>query len=126
MHHTVRGRHRRGVPGRRTGRRRDRLPPLRLRRARARTPPHLCRSWPEARWCGQGSDATVTLACRPGRQYVLFVAEANRDAQAFYQRHGLVVERKVEGGSHLAIGIKVVGPPPPAPAVVMRYAASTT
>jgi len=61
----------------------------------------------------------------PGRQYVLFVAEANTDAQAFYQRHGLVVERKVEGGSHLAIGTKV-DVPPPAPALLMRYPASTT
>lgn len=55
----------------------------------------------------------------PGRQYVVFVAEANTDAQAFYRRHGLVVERKVEGGSHLAIGIEV-DLPPPAPAVVMN------
>jgi ribosomal protein S18 acetylase RimI-like enzyme len=60
-----------------------------------------------------------------GKAYVLFVAEANTDAQGFYQRHGLVVERRVEGGSHLAIGVNVDGPPP-APALVMRYPASTT
>src|SRR5690348_5283086 len=60
MHHAVHGRQRRGIPRRRTGRRRDRLPALRLRRARARTPPHLCRSCPEARWCGQRSDARAT------------------------------------------------------------------
>src|SRR5207244_13568002 len=58
---------------------------------------------------GVGSALMRELHARlpPGRQYVLFVAEANTDAQAFYQRHGLVVERKVEGGGHLAIGIKV-------------------
>ena len=76
---------------------------------------------------GVGSALMRELHARlpPGRQYVLFVAEANTDAQAFYQRHGLVVERKVEGSSHLAIGIKV-DVPPPAPAFVMRYPASTT
>jgi len=64
----------------------------------------------------------------PGREYVLLVAEANTDAQAFYQCHGLVVERKVEGTSHHmnAIGIKVDVPPPPAPVFLMRYPASTT
>jgi hypothetical protein len=61
----------------------------------------------------------------PGGQYVLYVAEANTDAQAFYQRQGLVVERKVQGGGHLAIGTNV-DLPPPAPALVMRYPASTT
>ena len=76
---------------------------------------------------GVGSALMRELHARlpPGRQYVLFVAEANTDAQAFYQRHGLVVERKVEGSSHLAIGIKV-DVPPPAPAFLMRYPASTT
>ncbi len=76
---------------------------------------------------GVGSALMRELHARlpPGRQYVLFVAEANTDAQAFYQRHGLVVERKVEGGSHLAIGTKV-DVPPPAPAFLMRYPASTT
>jgi ribosomal protein S18 acetylase RimI-like enzyme len=63
-----------------------------------------------------------------GGQYVLLVAEANTEAQAFYQRHGLIIERKVEGTSHHmdAIGIKVDVPPPPAPAILMRYPASTT
>ena len=76
---------------------------------------------------GVGSALMRELHARlpPGRQYVLFVAEANTDAQAFYQRHGLVVERKLEGGSHLAIGIEV-DVPPPAPAFLMRYPASTT
>lgn len=76
---------------------------------------------------GVGSALMRELHARvpPGRQYVLFVAEANTDAQAFYQRHGLVVERRIEGGSHLAIGTKV-DVPPPAPAFVMRYPASAT
>ena len=77
---------------------------------------------------GVGSALMRELHARlpPGSQYVLFVAEANTDAQAFYQRHGLVVERNVAGGSHLAVGIEIDGPPPPAPAVVMRYTASTS
>jgi ribosomal protein S18 acetylase RimI-like enzyme len=64
----------------------------------------------------------------PGRQYVLLVAEANTDAQAFYQRHGLVIERKVEGTSHHmnAIGIKVDVPPPPASAFLMRFTARSS
>ncbi len=36
----------------------------------------------------------------PGSSYILLVAEANRDAQAFYARHGLVVERSVDGTRH--------------------------
>lgn len=73
---------------------------------------------------GVGSALMRELHARlpPDGRYVLFVAEANTDAQAFYRRHGLVVERKVEGGSHLAIGVEVDGPPP-APALVMRYPA---
>jgi ribosomal protein S18 acetylase RimI-like enzyme len=76
---------------------------------------------------GVGSALMRELHARlpPGTQYVLFVAEANTAAQAFYQGHGLVVERKVEGGTHLAIGTKV-DVPPPAPALLMRYPASTT
>ena len=83
---------------------------------------------PDRKRGGVGSALMRELHARlpPGSEYVLFVAEANTDAQAFYERHGLVVERKVKGGSHLAIGIEADGPPPPAPAVVMRYRASTT
>jgi ribosomal protein S18 acetylase RimI-like enzyme len=77
---------------------------------------------------GVGSALMRELHARlpPGKQYVLFVAEANTDAQAFYKRQGLVVERKVAGGSHLAIGVSIDVPPPPARAIVMRYQASTT
>jgi ribosomal protein S18 acetylase RimI-like enzyme len=78
---------------------------------------------------GVGSALMRELHSRlpPAREYILLVAEANTDAQAFYQRHGLVVEGKVEGTSHHmnAIGIKVDVPPPPAPAFLMRYPAST-
>src|SRR5262249_32186308 len=76
---------------------------------------------------GVGSALMRELHARlpPGTQYILFVAEANTDARAFYQRHGLVVERKVEGGSHLAIGVQV-DEAPPAPAFLMRYPASAT
>ena len=77
---------------------------------------------------GVGSALMRELHARlpPGRQYVLLVAEANKDAQAFYERHGLVIERKVEGTSHHrnAIGIKVDVPPPPAAAFIMRFTAS--
>jgi ribosomal protein S18 acetylase RimI-like enzyme len=79
---------------------------------------------------GVGSALMRELHARlpPDREYVLLVAEANTDAQAFYQRRGLVVERKVEGTSHHmnAIGIKVDVPPPPAPAFLMRYPANTS
>ena len=77
---------------------------------------------------GVGSALMRELHARlpPGRQYVLLVAEANKDAQAFYERHGLVIERRVEGTSHHrnAIGIKVDVPPPPAAAFLMRFTAS--
>jgi ribosomal protein S18 acetylase RimI-like enzyme len=58
-----------------------------------------------------------------GRSYVLLVAEANRDAQAFYRRHGLVVERSVDGISHHrdAIGLRLAVQPPVAPSLLMRY-----
>src|SRR5262245_21035695 len=65
---------------------------------------------------GVGSALMRELHARlpPDGQYVLLVAEANTDAQAFYQRHGLVIERKVEGTSHHmdAIGIEVDVRPP--------------
>ena len=58
-----------------------------------------------------------------GSSYVLLVAEANTDAQAFYERYGLVVERHVEGPSYYtsAMNLEVTSQPPPAPAVVMRF-----
>jgi ribosomal protein S18 acetylase RimI-like enzyme len=79
---------------------------------------------------GVGSALMRELHARlpPGRQYVLLVAQANKDAQVFYERHGLVIERRVEGtGHHMnAIGIRVDVPPPPAPAFLMRFTSSTS
>jgi ribosomal protein S18 acetylase RimI-like enzyme len=59
----------------------------------------------------------------PGSSYVLLVAEANSAAQAFYERHGLVVERHVEGPRYYtnAMNLEVKSQPPPAPAVLMRF-----
>ena len=45
----------------------------------------------------------------PGSSYVLLVAEANTDAREFYERHGLIVERRLDGPSHYssAMGLDV-------------------
>jgi len=58
-----------------------------------------------------------------GCSYVLLVAEANTAAQAFYERYGLVVERRVEGPNYYtsAMNLEMKSQPPPAPAVVMRF-----
>ena len=63
----------------------------------------------------------------PGAQYILLVAEANRDAQAFYERQGLVIENRVDGPTYYsaAMAIEADAPPPPAPALLMRYIASS-
>src|SRR5262245_1447350 len=62
----------------------------------------------------------------PGSSYILLVAEANTDAQAFYARHGLVVERRVDGNSHYgdAMALDLESAPPPAPGIIMRYTTS--
>ena len=59
--------------------------------------------------------------------YVLLVAEANTEAQAFYERHGLVVERRVDGNRHYSnsMAIEVAEPPPPAAALLMRFTKPT-
>jgi ribosomal protein S18 acetylase RimI-like enzyme len=59
-------------------------------------------------------------------QYVLLVAEANKDAQAFYERHGLVIESRVDGPSYYSntMAIETDEPPPQAAAILMRYTAS--
>ena len=59
---------------------------------------------------------------RPGSTYVLLVAEQNTDACAFYERHGLIVERRVDGPSHYteAMSLDVV-PPKVADALLMRF-----
>ena len=52
----------------------------------------------ERKRAGIGSALMRELHCRlrPGSSYMLLVAEANTDARAFYERHGLIVERRVE------------------------------
>jgi ribosomal protein S18 acetylase RimI-like enzyme len=61
-----------------------------------------------------------------GSSYVLMVAEANRAAQAFYARHGLIVERRVDGKRHYrdAMSIEVDAGQPEAPALLLRYTKS--
>jgi ribosomal protein S18 acetylase RimI-like enzyme len=60
---------------------------------------------------------------RPRSSYVLLVAEANTDARAFYERHGLIVERRVDGPSYYssAMGLDIHSPPPGADALLMRF-----
>ena len=74
---------------------------------------------------GVGSALMRELHARlpPGGQYVLLVAEANKDAQAFYGRHGLVIESRVDGPGYYgkAMAIEIDVPPPAAAAVVMRF-----
>jgi ribosomal protein S18 acetylase RimI-like enzyme len=64
---------------------------------------------------------------KPGAQYVLLVAEANTDAQAFYERHGLVIENRVDGPLYYsaAMALETDAPPPPASALLMRYVATS-
>jgi ribosomal protein S18 acetylase RimI-like enzyme len=77
---------------------------------------------------GVGSALMRELHARlpPVAQYVLLVAEANEDAQAFYERHGLIIESRVDGNSYYseAMAIAVDGPTAPVPAFLMRYTAS--
>lgn len=58
-----------------------------------------------------------------GASYVLMVVAANEPAVAFYRRHGLVVERHVDGPRHMHEQMGVEFPPgtPQVPAFVMRY-----
>jgi ribosomal protein S18 acetylase RimI-like enzyme len=60
---------------------------------------------------------------RPGSSYVLLVAEANTGARAFYERHGLIVERRVDGPSHYraAMNLDLDSPPKLADALLMRF-----
>ena len=64
---------------------------------------------------------------KPGAQYILLVAEANTDAQAFYERQGLVIENRVDGPQHYsaAMAIETDAPLPPASALLMRYIANS-
>jgi diamine N-acetyltransferase len=60
---------------------------------------------------------------RPGSSYVLLVAAANTDAQAFYERYGLIVERRVDGPSHYrsAMSLDLDTPAQAADALLMRF-----
>ena len=60
---------------------------------------------------------------RPGSSYVLLVAEENTDAQGFYERHGLIVDRRIDGPSYFsaAMSLDVDSPPPAAEALLMRF-----
>ena len=60
---------------------------------------------------------------RPGSSYVLLVVEENTEARAFYERHGLIVERRLDGPSHYAAALRldVDSPPPVADALLMRF-----
>jgi ribosomal protein S18 acetylase RimI-like enzyme len=61
----------------------------------------------------------------PGRQYILLVAEANKDAQAFYERHGLVIQSRVYGKSHYSNAMAMkVDESPPAAGLLMRFIGS--
>jgi ribosomal protein S18 acetylase RimI-like enzyme len=63
---------------------------------------------------------------RPGSSYVLLVAEANAEARAFYERHRLIVERRVDGPSQYraAIGLDLNSAAQAADALLMRFTKS--
>jgi len=77
---------------------------------------------------GVGSALVRELHARlpPGGQYILLVADANKDAQAFYDRHGLVIDRRIDGPSYFrkAMGIETDVPLPTADAIIMRFVPS--
>ena len=79
----------------------------------------------ERKRAGVGSALLRELHARlnAGSSYVLLVAEANTDARAFYERHGLIVERRVDGPSYYrtAMSLDVDSPPKAAYALLMRF-----
>lgn len=79
----------------------------------------------ERKRAGIGSALMRELHARlaAGSSYILLVAEANPDAQAFYRRHGLVVERAIEENSHYSdlVGLNPDSPPQDAPGFLMRF-----
>ena len=58
-----------------------------------------------------------------GTSYILMVLAANEGAIRFYERHGFVRDREVDGVEHYRQHMGVVHPPdtPPVPALIMRY-----
>jgi ribosomal protein S18 acetylase RimI-like enzyme len=85
---------------------------------------------PDEKRGGVGSALLRELHARLpyGAQYILLVAEANEAARAFYERHGLFIESRVDGNRHYsaAMAIEIDVPPPPAPAFLMRYTAGSS
>jgi len=91
------------------------------------TEPELHRLYvdPDKKRGGVGRALMQELHARlkPGAQYILLVAEANTDARAFYERHGLIIESRVDGPQYYraAMAIEADAPPPAASALIMRY-----
>ena len=58
-----------------------------------------------------------------GSTYVLMVVAANEPAVSFYRRHGLTVDRRVDGVRHMREQMGVAFPPgaPEVPALIMRF-----
>ena len=83
---------------------------------------------PSTKRGGVGSALMRELHARlpPDGEYILLVVEANKDAQAFYKRHGLVIERLVDGPSYYreAMAIETDVPQPTAAALIMRFVPS--
>jgi ribosomal protein S18 acetylase RimI-like enzyme len=82
----------------------------------------------ERKRAGVGSALMRELHARlsPGSSYVLLVVEANTEARAFYERHALTVERRLDGPSYFssAMGLDV-DLLPQAEALLMRYTNSS-
>lgn len=80
---------------------------------------------PDQKRGGIGSALMRALHARlpGGSTYVLLVAEVNTDAQTFYGRHGLLVERRVDGNSHYsdAMQLDLAAPPAAAHGLLMRF-----
>jgi ribosomal protein S18 acetylase RimI-like enzyme len=80
---------------------------------------------PERKRAGIGGALMRELHARlrRGSSYVLLVAEANSDARAFYERHGLIVERRVDGNDHYSaeMSLDLDSPPPVTDGLLMRF-----
>ena len=74
---------------------------------------------------GTGSRLMDALHARigPGVTYILMAALANETALRFYERHGLVEERRIPDGKQFYrdnMGVEFPADAPPVPAVVLR------
>jgi ribosomal protein S18 acetylase RimI-like enzyme len=82
----------------------------------------------ERKRAGIGSALMRELHARlsPGSSYVLLVVRANTEARAFYERHGLTAERRLDGPSYFnsAMGLDVDSLPQ-ADALLMRFTKNT-